>query len=98
MADETNYPNTHFASVESKIYEVTSAPSDPVPGDAYYDTSLNKMCIYDGSVYKCASFSTTTSTSTSVTTSSTSVTSSSTSRTTSTSTSTSTSISTTTTL
>lgn len=109
MSDDRNQPSSHIGSLESKIFEATTAPSEPVAGSFYYDTTLNKLCIYvnDTLQWKCATFSTTTSTSTStsltttstsLTTTSTSLTTTSTSKTTSTSTSITISTSTTTTL
>lgn len=103
MAADRNKTSTHFSSFENKIQQATTAPSEPVTGDFYYDTSTNKLYVYN-SGWRSASFSTTTSTSTStsttststsITTTSTSRTTTSTSRTTSTSISTSTSTTTT---
>lgn len=98
MADELNRPHSHISSFERGIQNLTTAPVEPLAGDTYYDTTQNKLFIYNGTAWKGASFSTTTSTSTSTTSTSTSTTSTSTSLTTSTSTSSSTSTSTTTTL
>lgn len=97
MADETNNTNTHFSSLESKIEGRISAPTEPEVGQFYYDTSANRMYIYNGAGWRYASFTTTTSTSTSTSTTSTSTSSTSTSSSTTTTISTTTSTSTSTT-
>ena len=37
MADELGRAHTHFSSIESNVRTATSAPSEPVAGDFYYD-------------------------------------------------------------
>lgn len=98
MADDIVRAHSHMSSFERGIINLTTAPTEPVTGEMYYDTAQNKLFIYNGTAWKSASFTTTTSTSTSTTSTSTSTTSTSTSSSTSTSTSTSSSTSTTTTL
>lgn len=88
-----NMAKTHYKSLQSKIRQLTTAPDEPVAGDMYYDTTLNRLYIYNGSAWKYAGFTTTTSTSTSTTSTSTSTSTTSTSTST-TSTSSSTTIST----
>lgn len=98
MADEQTRTHTHFSSLIGNFRVLTTAPSEPIAGELYYDNTQNKLFIYNGTAWKSASFSTTTSSSTSTTSTSTSTTSTSSSTSITTSTSLTTSTSTTTTL
>lgn len=100
MSSEIDKPSTHYSNLESKILSQTTAPSEPLDGDTYYDTDDNKLCIYNSTIaqWRCKNFSTTTSSSTSTTSTSTSTTSTSSSTSMTTSISTSITTSTTTTL
>ncbi len=89
-------------SLESKFRRETIDPTNPKPGDAYYNTANNTLMRFDGVKWTGVAFATSTSTTTtststssSTTTTSTSTTSTSTTITTSTSSSTSTSTTTT---
>lgn len=89
-------PSTHITDIKGRIRTASSAPSDPLSGDEYWDTNQKAWFRYSGNnwlgfKFSSTSTSTTTSTSTSTSTSTTS-TSSSTTTTTSTSTSTTTTI------
>jgi hypothetical protein len=93
---------THFSSLIAKRQSGTGATipalQDSRAGDFYYDTTNNRMAVFNGTNWVYAQFTTTTSSSTSRTTTSTSITTTSSSTSTTRTTSTSISTSTTTTL
>jgi len=60
-------------NLSGRIRLAASAPSNPIQGDEYYDTTVNALMRYDGSVWRGVVLgTTTTSTSTSTSTTSTS--------------------------
>ncbi len=87
--------STRISGFTGKIKVLSSAPTDPVQGDEYYDTSLSVRRHFDGVVWRYAANVTTTSTSTTTTSTSTTTTTTSTSTTTTSTSSTTTSTSTT---
>lgn len=56
MADNLDRPNTHLSDFQGTIRVESSAPSNPLTGDMYYNTANNMLSYYDGSQWIGAPF------------------------------------------
>ena len=56
MADVTDKPNTHITDFAGRIRIRASAPTNPVTGDMYYDTTTNHLSYYNGTSWIGAPF------------------------------------------
>ena len=46
MADDRGQPNTHITDLKGKIRVESSAPTNPIVGDMYFDTTTNNLAYY----------------------------------------------------
>jgi hypothetical protein len=56
MATETKQPNTHITNIKGRFRVRSSAPTNPVAGDMYYNTTTNHLTYYTGSSWIGAPF------------------------------------------